>query len=172
MSNSVIVSYSHLDLSEYTEVKPSPPDFLNNIAQSLEKMNLDTILHYVYLPKDPMLSEQSLDNPDEYVNYSVVFESLRKKVKKIIKLKVEDNEDLPHSDEEIVNALQGIDVEIWDWVQYDLCCDTIAKAARNVKEVFLYSTGNKAVLQSWSSNEGLNKLKHVTCSARLLIRLS
>lgn len=143
-------------------MKPPPANFLKNMEECIGHMNLDTILRYVCLPKDPLLSEQSVDDPQTYINYTVVFDWLRKKkVRTIIKLRVEDNENLPHSDETIVSALRDIDVDVWDWVRYDLCCDTIAEAAPKVKEVFLYSTGKKAVLMNWTSEEGLKKLKHV-----------
>jgi len=161
--NATTVSYSHLDLSEYADAKPSAPNALKTVVRALKNTNLDTILQYVYLPKDPLLSEQSVDDLGKYVNYCDVFKLLRQKfVRKIINLTVEDNDKLPHSHEEIVDALKGIEVESWDWVQYDLCCDTIAEAASRVKEVFLYSTGNKAVLQSWSNQDGLKNLKNVT----------
>lgn len=125
-------------------------------------MNLETILRYVCLPKDPLLSAQNVDKPQDYVNYSRIFELLREKnVRTILRLRVEDNDALPHSDETIVSALKGIHVDVWDWEQYDICCDTIAEASPNVKEVFLYSTGNKAVLQSWTGEDGLKKLRHV-----------
>lgn len=135
-------------------------------------MKVDTILKEVCLPvrllidQLPKRSDDSVpirithDVVKRYKNYSGVFDWLRKNgVKKIHKLTVEDNEFLPHSDDAIVKALQNIEVDTWNWIQDDLCSDTIVSAARKARRVFLYSTGKKAVLQNWCV--GLCELEHV-----------
>jgi len=149
-----------------------PRRLLTNVEGYLGHMKVDTVLKEVWLPRE-LLSDQ-LPGSDGgqgelshtickgYKNYGSVFDWLRKKgVRKIINLIVEDNERLPHSDAAIIAALEGIEVETWDWKQDDLCSDTIVSAARDAQTVFLYSSGKKAVLQSWCSNKGLNRLPKV-----------
>lgn len=66
-----------------------------------------------------------------------------------------------HSDEVIERALSSFNVITWNWKQYDICTDTILTAAPNVKELYLYSRGNKTVLLCWSGADGLGRLKEV-----------
>ncbi|GAB1195667.1 hypothetical protein APSETT444_004929 [Aspergillus pseudonomiae] len=95
-------------------------------------------------------------------NVEDIFNVLWEKgVKKIIKISVDDDEDLPHSDE-VIETLGKFGIEEWDWRRKDLCSSVILKAAQNSRKVFLCSTGNKAVLRSWSAPDGLNYLKKVT----------
>lgn len=94
-------------------------------------------------------------------DYQQIFDLLwNKGVRKIIKIMVEDNEDIPHSDE-VLEKLSRFDIEEWDWKRTDLCSDVLFKAAPNARKVTLYSSGNSAVLRSWSESEGLNRLKQV-----------
>lgn len=80
---------------------------------------------------------------------------------KIVKVIVIDDREPSHTDEAIETALTGFDVEIWDWKRVDLCSEVIFNAARNVKEISLYSSGNNAVLLGWSSKDGLGKFLKV-----------
>lgn len=78
---------------------------------------------------------------------------------------------LPHSDKAIVECLRGLDVETWDWRRMDIPFDVIRDAAGNsVKTLYLYCSGLKAVLQSWSDTKGLVNLPNVSLetSARLV----
>ncbi|KAH6680524.1 hypothetical protein B0J14DRAFT_683838 [Halenospora varia] len=84
------------------------------------------------------------------------FEFMRRKdVKRIIRVIVEDNLDPPHSDKAIEQALEGLEIEIWDWRRPDLSSDTILMSAPGVSKISLYWSGNNAVLRSWSEPEGL-----------------
>ncbi|OJJ42106.1 hypothetical protein ASPZODRAFT_33681, partial [Penicilliopsis zonata CBS 506.65] len=42
--------------------------------------------------------------------------------------------------------------------KFDICSDTIFRAAPGVREVYLYSHGNTAVLRGWAAKDGLAKL--------------
>ncbi|OGM45281.1 hypothetical protein ABOM_006411 [Aspergillus bombycis] len=59
---------------------------------------------------------------------------LEKVVNKIINVSIDDDEDLPHSDE-VIEALEKFDIEEWDWRRKDLCSSVIPKAARNSRKV-------------------------------------
>lgn len=90
-----------------------------------------------------------------------VFKWLREnQVKKIVKVMVVDDGDPCHADESIEEAMKDFEVEIWDWKRIDLNSDVIADSSRIIREISLYSSGNKAVLMGWASQEGLpNKTK-------------
>ena len=97
------------------------------------------------------------------LDYVKVFNWLRKKggVRKVLEANIEDDEAEPHCDEAIEMALRGLDVEILNWKKLDLCSDVLWNAARDVKELFLYSSANNDVLRSWSSKDGLGRLPKV-----------
>lgn len=83
-------------------------------------------------------------------------------VRKIIRVVVEEQEDYQHTDEMIISLnLEKLDIEEWDWKIKDLCSETIRRAAPNAKTLFLYSSGNNAVLRSWSGDGGLNNFAKV-----------
>ncbi|KAI8278742.1 Major intracellular serine protease [Colletotrichum sp. SAR 10_98] len=111
-----------------------------------------------------------------------VFDKLYElKVKKILRLHVEDRHSPSHTDASIEIALQGresflneggtggrepIAVETWDWRKPDLSTEVIAFAAPTVENVHLYWSGNQAVLRAWDCDEGIPRL-YVTTERRL-----
>jgi len=83
-------------------------------------------------------------------------------VRRIFKVIVIDDGEIPHSDQAIEDALKPFKIEIWDWKKIDICSETIVRAAEDcARIVYLYSSGNNAVLRGWSSESGLVKLKLV-----------
>ncbi|KAI9741630.1 MAG: hypothetical protein M1834_000014 [Cirrosporium novae-zelandiae] len=82
-----------------------------------------------------------------------------KRVKNILKVVIKDNQSRPCSDEAIERMLSQFDVRYLNWNKIDMCCETISKAAPKVVELWLYSSGNNAVLWSWSDEGGLKTLK-------------
>ena len=95
----------------------------------------------------------------------------RKGVRRIIKLIVDDTREPSHSDETIEKAIVRFEVELLDWRKTDLCNETIVKGAPHVEQVWLYWSGNNAVLRGWSEPEGLvrlAKLKQVHLHAKLV----
>lgn len=98
------------------------------------------------------------------MSFEHVFEWLyNQQVWKIIKVVAKDDEDHPHGDEVIENALNPFDVEILDWEKLELSSETLRQAAPNVREVFLYTRGQRAVLRGWSSPDGLINLEKASC---------
>ena len=91
---------------------------------------------------------------------TVIFNFLRedKKVDRIIHVSVADQDGVAHSDAAIEKALGGFKVEIWDWQKFDICTETIARAAPDVEQVHLYWSGNNAVLRGWSDAEVLKRM--------------
>jgi hypothetical protein len=159
-----------LDLSEVPKMQTT-----TEIQALLERLKLQNILQYVVIPGTLFLSEDevarasSADNDDDQgkgiarQGFKKIFEALQKKaVKKIIKLVVEDDEGVPHSDE-VLEALRAFDIEIedWDWRRVDISTEVLLQAAPKVKKLNLYSNGNPAVLHSWSGTDGLVLLPEV-----------
>jgi len=94
-------------------------------------------------------------------DFQMIFAGLKRKgVKKIIRLVVDDDAETPHSDE-VIEELSCFEIEEWDWRRIDLCSERIKIAAPRVRTLSLYSSGNSAVLWSWSGVDGLPGLEYV-----------
>lgn len=90
------------------------------------------------------------------------FEWLRetKKVQRIVKVIVDDSREPAHSDEAIVKALNGFDVEELHWLKTDLDPETISlTSGKTVRELYLRWSGNNTVLRGWGELQGLPTLK-------------
>lgn len=153
-------------------------------------MKFESILEYVSLPCQPPPSDEkpspeprerdvynamngNLMDDDDRENdddpYQHIFHWLRKEdVTKIFKVEVDEFGDdplntniVPHTNKAIRESLRGFDVEILNWKKFDLCSETILDAAAGVKELYLYSSGNTAVLKGWASEDGIGKLQKV-----------
>ncbi|KHN95206.1 Peptidase S8/S53, subtilisin/kexin/sedolisin [Metarhizium album ARSEF 1941] len=142
-------------------------DYLRRLSMHVR---LESVLKYVALPRlrvdtalDPGDSRTSSCFGDEGAgsrgrsDLLLVFEWLRRQgVGRIFKVSVEDDQDPPHSDAAIEAALRGFDVEIWDWKRPDLSADVICNSTAKASEIFLYSSGNNAVLAGWASPHTLS----------------
>lgn len=102
------------------------------------------------------------------VDLYMVFHWLKNnaKVQKVLQVIVEDSGEgkqwRPHSDKAIVECLRGLDIESWAWKRDDIPSGVIeASCGEHVKTLFLWCSGRKAVLQSWSDGRGLARLKAV-----------
>ena len=83
-------------------------------------------------------------------------------VRRIFKVIVIDDGEIPHSDQAIEKALKPFKIEIWDWKKIDICSETVVRAAgEHAKIVYMYSSGNNAVLRGWSCEAGLVRVKLV-----------
>ncbi|KAI1129289.1 hypothetical protein F5Y10DRAFT_157680 [Nemania abortiva] len=112
--------------------------------------------------------------------YKVLFEWLgtgssngKNKVRKIFTIEVDDNGPEPHTNAAIREALRGklkpdgtfdrnFHVEVWNWKKFDICAETVAIAAPDAREVYLYSHGNTAVLSGWAWGSAIAKLKKLS----------
>jgi hypothetical protein len=142
------------------------------VEEGLNHLEFEDCLQYVALPgakfeKEPSFSKHSRkyghsDSVDRKGrnDMAVFFAFLRKKgVKYVTRVIVDDTEEPAHSDEEIENALRGLNIEIWNWRKIDQSIDVILEAAPDAREVYLYWSGNNAVLRGWGDEEGLKLLK-------------
>ncbi|PNP59103.1 hypothetical protein THARTR1_01351 [Trichoderma harzianum] len=95
-------------------------------------------------------------------HYKEIFDWLKKKkVERVFEVIIEDDLSTPHEDETIIETLKTFGVETWNWKKYDICIDTISQAAPNVSTVYLYTSGNNAVLRGWSDETGLRTLQQL-----------
>jgi hypothetical protein len=137
----------------------------------IKNLRFESILKYVQIPSYKLSivpkgtnwsnhkrKEQQLVGKGDF---PLIFNLLSGRgVKKIINVSVDDDGNSPHSDEAI-ESLHPFDVEEWDWRRVDLCSSVIYTAAKNARKIFLYSSGNKAVLRSWSAADGLSRFDKV-----------
>ncbi|KAK3948552.1 hypothetical protein QBC32DRAFT_327684 [Pseudoneurospora amorphoporcata] len=142
----------------------------DDFGKLIDTLKFHEFLQYIAIPKMRISESQSPTNErtdrDEQggrTDLSLVFDELRssKGVKRVLKVVVDDSLSPPHSDETIENSLKHLGVEIWDWKRFDICSEVIYNAAPRVREVHLYSTGNNAVLRSWSDHGGLRRLENL-----------
>ncbi|KAF9771633.1 hypothetical protein IL306_010721 [Fusarium sp. DS 682] len=92
-------------------------------------------------------------------------------VHKIFTIEIDDDGEEPHTNAAIREALRGTSengtqerdfgIEVWKWMKFDICSETIFIAAPRVKELHLFSSANTAVLRGWASDSGLPKLQEL-----------
>ncbi|KAF3059759.1 putative intracellular serine protease protein [Daldinia childiae] len=146
------------------------------LMTALKHIRFDDILQHVEVPHIIIEGNDSLPNTPKLRDYSAktdlggngradlvfIFRWLRSKgVQTIIQVIVDDLGSTAHGDESIEKALSGFGVEIWNWKKRDLCSEVIINTAPNVQVVYLYWSGNNAVLRGWCDEGGLKKLKEL-----------
>ena len=150
---------------------------VDTIKQNYAFLKFEKALQYVALPRlrsnilpssmkegskgEAIKDSARLASPTQYLE---VFNWLKaqRNVSKVLEIIIEDDPDDPHSDTDIQNTVRNLGVETWNWRKYDISSDTIVQAAPEARKVYLYTTGNKAVLREWSGKEGLRRLKDVS----------
>lgn len=152
------------------------------IKESYNFLKFSKTLQYVALPALQRSTPQSPGKEnwkDEGENqviersspspYLEVFKWLRTRgVERVMEIIIEDDLDDPTTDAEIQSTLKDLCTEIWNWRKYDISADTIVQAAPHARELYLYTTGKKAVLREWSDEEGLHKLKNVSRRSKVI----
>jgi hypothetical protein len=137
--------------------------------------NLDTLLRLVDIPKIKVKwtndsPEAAMPKPHERVgnyDYCLIFYCLKNemRVDRVIELKVDDfagKDHKAHSDAAIEKCLTGLKIDIWNWKRLDISSEVIRRSVGStVKKVFLYCSGNNAILRSWADCSGLINLEKV-----------
>ncbi|KAF5533704.1 hypothetical protein FMEXI_11675 [Fusarium mexicanum] len=138
---------------DYSEAPPKI--YEDSFKQSYDHINFDQVLRYVSFRRIE-LQKPPVDD------LTVFFSWLKGKgVKHILKVMVDDLKDPSHSDKALEDCLRPFEVEILDWTKVDLCPETILTACRNVRQLYLRWSGNRAILRAWSEPEGLAKLENL-----------
>ncbi|UNI23917.1 hypothetical protein JDV02_009708 [Purpureocillium takamizusanense] len=82
-----------------------------------------------------------------------------KRVKRVFEITVDDCRYCPSTEEDIEMALQDLGVEHLDWRRTDLSIASIARVAKDLKTLHLYSSGSLAAIDHWLGPQGINSLK-------------
>lgn len=138
---------------------------------------LDTMLRALYIPKvkvrwdDDSIEARKIARGWECVgriDLYLLFHWLKhragvKSLLEVIVVDFEEDDMNPHSDKSIIECVKDLQVEIWDWRRMDISTDVIYDGAgKYVKTLYLYCSGLRAVLQSWSDRGGLVRLENVS----------
>ncbi|TGJ82712.1 hypothetical protein E0Z10_g6061 [Xylaria hypoxylon] len=84
-----------------------------------------------------------------------------KDVERVFQVHVDDCRHHPHSEEDIEKALAGLDIRELDWRRVDLSAISVSAAAPGVEKLWLYSSGNLAVLDHWFGENGICTLPNL-----------
>lgn len=117
----------------------------------------EKILKYVQLPVLPL----SVCHGKPPVNLVLDWLYECKGVRRIFEVRVDDLQNDPHSEEDIEKSLRRFRVTNLDWRRTDLSVYAIHRAAPQVKQLHLYSSGNLGTLDHWLGQNGLRRLEKV-----------
>jgi len=165
-STSALTSYSEreidLDLVELGNIGDRIKE--EDVEAMIGNLALEQVLRFVRIPQ----FQNSKDDEGER-DFGFIFDRLRAKgVTRIIRLEVDEQIDWAHSDTAIIRTIQGFQIDELDWRKTDLSSNVLFKGVPNVQTLCLYSSGNYAVLGSWSAAEGLVQLRKVSVLSRQL----
>jgi hypothetical protein len=126
-------------------------------------VQFESTLRYVQFPdRDHVSPNTDHSNPSiPRTEVPIVLKWLRevKKVTTIVELNVPDSYIHPHSEETIENAIAQFDVQILNWRRLDVSVECVKVAARQVRSLSLYSSGNWAAIRHWTSSKGICELE-------------
>ncbi|KAI0467994.1 peptidase S8/S53 domain-containing protein [Xylaria cf. heliscus] len=133
-----------------------------------QSVKFDEVLQYVALPSVRFEKKNSNEEMSSKMGHGrkdiiTIFEWLRKakKVKRIVKVIVNDFEKPSHSDRAIVESLKGLHVEELQWLKTDLDPETILNVSEDIRQLRLRWSGSNTALRAWSDPCGLRKLQHL-----------
>lgn len=146
---------------ELVKANTRTPSGLNVEPDAAPNIKFETVLRYVHFPdlsQDPMSTSQKRDRQE----VPLILSWLRQKgVKVILRLVVPDCRANPLDEDKICACLQDFGVEDLNWRRLDLGIEPIMNLASTLEVLYLYSSGNWAVLSHWVSEGGLEKLEKV-----------
>ncbi|KAK7990197.1 NAD(P)-binding protein [Apiospora arundinis] len=129
---------------------------------SMHYILYDEVLQYVHLPTVTWTNKKARKRRGRE-DAAKIFTWLRetKKVRRVVKVTVEDYKEPAHSDSAIVEALAGLRVEALHWLKMDLDPFTILRVGQDVREVRLRWSGSNTALRAWGDPCGLRQLEHL-----------
>ncbi|KAK0630526.1 hypothetical protein B0T17DRAFT_653941 [Bombardia bombarda] len=138
-------------------------DYLSSLETHVR---FERTLKYVALPRlavettrasngTQFMSSPTGQKTHEAADMTEIFHWLyRRHVRKIQKVTVLDSELSSHHDQKIIEALKEFEVEEWDWDKMDLSSHVISDSSKFIRDIYLHSSGNSAVLEGWCSSAG------------------
>ncbi|XXH00918.1 hypothetical protein Hte_007269 [Hypoxylon texense] len=156
----------NLDLSRYNSATFPISTFVDSLV-SHGKLSYEQTLRYVEFPPLDMTVanretvKENAHLEHEHIEVFKVLNWLMKRgVRSIISLKVPDRLVNPHNDLRIAKVVERFGVETLDWKVLNLSISIFKpKVKCIIKELHLYSSGNRAVVNHWFSDEGIKSLK-------------
>ncbi|KAK1750547.1 subtilisin-like protein [Echria macrotheca] len=144
-------------------------DSLTSHSGNQRLLSYEQTLRYVEFPSlDAMVSDRETYKENSHLesSHEEVFKILDwlydKGVRKILKLKVPDRLVNPHDDRTMAEQMDRFQIERLDWKVTDLSVSIFSdKTKARIKELHLYSSGKRAVISHWLSddkNEGVRSL--------------
>ncbi|KAI0539754.1 subtilisin-like protein [Xylaria digitata] len=126
-------------------------------AVSRSGVDFEHALKYVNIPSF------ETGTPEPRTEALSIFRWLRKckGVERVFQVHVDDCRHYPHSEEDIEEALADLDVRELDWQRVDLSTISVYAAAPGVEKLWLYSSGNLAVLDHWFGENGFRTLPNL-----------
>ncbi|KAF2010508.1 hypothetical protein BU24DRAFT_496494 [Aaosphaeria arxii CBS 175.79] len=173
-----------IGLNLLSETERIDKDYVSKV-RNRSKMHFETILASVRLPYwNPQhrttfplsifeyqageITNTLAPAVDPYVG---IFDWLRSRgVGKIFTVEVDDMGTEPHSNAAIRDCLRpevskgsykDLNIEVFNWKKHDICSHTVLAAAPNAREVYLYSSGNTAVLRGWAHSSDFGQMKNL-----------
>ncbi|KAI1136077.1 subtilisin-like protein [Hypoxylon sp. FL0543] len=133
-----------------------PPGMKNSVSRR-GGVGFEHALKYVNIPS---FGTGAVQRRTEALS---IFRWLRecKGVERVFQVHVDDCRHHPHSEEDIEASLTGLGVRELDWQRVDLSVRSVWAAADKVEKLWLYSSGNSAVLDHWFGENGIRILPNL-----------
>lgn len=129
----------------------------------LADLHFEGLLRSVKLPANKSSEPAGLEARQEALrNFFALLKGKKHGVKHIVHLQVDESVGRPCPDTLIESALSGIMIDILDWKKTDMCASVVIQAVPRVRSLYLYCSGNRGVLRSWSAADGLPLLGGVS----------
>jgi hypothetical protein len=147
-----------LDFSEFGDINNDRA--LLSLVE-LARFKIGGLLRYVKLPANG--TNEPRDLKARRNGLKLFFEDMKNRgLKSIMELQVDESIDHPCPDTVIKSTLRGLKIDTLDWRKTDMCAQVIIYAAKHVRSLHLYCSGNRAILMNWSATDGLPKLPNVS----------
>lgn len=164
----MITNSSDVDRQICFDFPGRPTIRLEAFEMSFQSVKFDEVLQYAAFPSvkfERKTSDEEVSSKDGLGRKEMVdiFEWLRKKkkVKRIVKVIVNDFDKPAHSDKAILKSLKGFHVEELQWLKTDLDPQTILDVSKDIRKLRLRWSGSNTALRAWSDPYGLRMLQHL-----------
>ncbi|KAI0169132.1 peptidase S8/S53 domain-containing protein, partial [Hypoxylon sp. FL1284] len=179
------------DISRFNSTNFRVSTFVESLIShgGTRKLAYEHTLRYVeFPPLDTAAADRETFKESSHFEHehNEVFKVLKwlgdKGVKSIVKLRIPDRLINPHNDREMAIEVDRFEVEVLDWKVPDLSISIFNDNVKSrIKELYLYASGNRAVISHWFSSEGIRSLEKLerleikivqeTCTLRNSVRL-
>ena len=144
----------------------------DSLASPIQPLEFEHILRYAEFPDLNRCPTSRDDSRKDFDEVERVLKWLKgKSVREIVKLKVPDRLHSPHHNEIIWTAVHNFSVKTLNWRKMDMYLGGFSDRRdegtveperpvnSNLKKLYLYSSGNQAVLDHWFSESGKGGLR-------------